>query len=165
MSRKNRGAHLSGNPDSCECSAVRIQLDVWSYQVSARQKNEFWGHPFHSVCPFSICLSCLIEPAGANTDTAILSSYFRYFYIRTTHNGSRAGGGREAHQIPSAPLPPALTSITGSNFHFCLVWFPWCTIQVSVLIVYSGGAGAGLRVCLIERQNTGIAARNKILHL
>ena len=135
--------------------------------LSSFRETKEWilRSPFPFCLPF-LNLPVLFDWAGWRQYWHCNTLFLFQIFLHSHNSQWQPGGGREpAHQIPSAPLPPALTSITGSNFHFCLVWFPWYTIQVSVLIVYSGGAGAGLRVCLIERQNTGIAARNKILHL
>ena len=68
----------------------------------------------------SICLSRLIELAGANTDTAILSSSYFQIFLHSHNSQWQPGGGEEeaAYQIPSAPLPPALTSITRLQLSF-----------------------------------------------
>ena len=118
-------------------------------QVSKRQRNEFWGHPFHSVCPLSIFLSCLIEPAGANTDTAILSSAYFQIFLHSHNSQWQPGGGGREHIRFCLPLFPRHWHLSqGSNFHFCLMFdsprYLQYKLLVSVLIVYSGRARRGI---------------------
>ena len=74
---------------------------------------------------------------------------FRYFYIRTTHNGSQEGGRRRQHIRFRLPLFPRHWHLSqGSNFHFCLMFdsprYLQYKLRVSVLIVYSGRARRGI---------------------
>ena len=145
----------------------KLSTILIAYQVSRRQKNEFWGHPFHSVCPLSICLSCLIEPTGANTDTAILSSSYFQIFLHSHNSQWQPGGGRQ-HIRFRLPLFPRHWHLSqGSNFHFCLMFDSprYLQYKCSNCLFWQSLERDRLRVCLIERQNTGIAARNKILDL